>query len=125
MNTFENGPQLKYADEALILPIRPLKPHARYTVAVSAKTKSGKDISRRWHVTTGGGAASDLNERYTENTLEVSCAAELAAGEDYSAVARVINLDRSKRRRFLVKSRNTQGKLLASARLRVGPGTQG
>ena len=52
LNTPANDDFLPYG--ALVIPQRPLKPNARYSVSVAASTDDGRNISRRWSFTTGG-----------------------------------------------------------------------
>lgn len=124
VNSPANDPQLAgWISDAIILPTHPLTPNTTYTVKVSAKTKSGRDVSHEWKFTTGGREITDRRDSQAEDAMHISFAAEPAAGN--SVTARVINLDREGQRAFAVKARNTRGDLLASGRIRVAPSSTG
>jgi len=127
MDVFVNSPandaHLEGGGDALLRPARPLTPRTTYTVKVSAKTKSGRDISREWKFTTGGREITDRRDSQAEDALNISFSAE--PGDGNSVTARVINLNRDALRSFTVKARNTRGDLLVSGHLSVAPSSTG
>ncbi|HEY3266164.1 MAG TPA: CAP domain-containing protein [Armatimonadota bacterium] len=119
VNTPANDPHLEHGSTVVLLPRRPLAPHATYTVNLRATTKAGRDISRTWSFTTGGREIEDRRDSQAEAEMNISFVAEPSGST--GATARILNLDGNRTRRFLVKARNGAGDLLASSRVRVLP----